>query len=355
MRQDEFTFRREAKPFVIANMRPLVRHVYPAMRARIRLIPFAISFLGREDRSLPEKLRAEGPAILADLIRAAQRVIEHGMPACPRSTPRARRATSTRWTTSRSSPPNASKRSTRSRTHCPPTRAAFTPPSISGRPNAASASFRTGVSPSGCKNAPASPRIPLLATCTGACGLLRNRQHRATQAIEAQRQRQRPRRQDKDDAALRAGATRPTCEGCAGSPHYTYRARTRTYTDKTGNPSHPSRTPYRPAARHRPRVRPAPRCATLGPRAPRAPGPRRSCAGAPLASPQGTARHPRAATTRRVRARGRAPMGRARRAPQKRGPVAVETGGRSEKGKGPPCRPSVTAIMRGPKTPRQGV
>lgn len=80
MRQDFFTFRATHKHIIAGNHRPQVRAMDDAMRRRILLIPFRVKFEGdRRDRELPAKLKADAPAILADLIEAAAEWHRHGL------------------------------------------------------------------------------------------------------------------------------------------------------------------------------------------------------------------------------------------------------------------------------------
>jgi len=83
MRQDGFEFERVAKMFILGNTRPTFSHIDPAFEARIKLIPFNVSFQGRENFTLGDELREESARILADLLRCAARVHRHGLPRCP--------------------------------------------------------------------------------------------------------------------------------------------------------------------------------------------------------------------------------------------------------------------------------
>lgn len=58
------TFRPQLKLFLSTNNKPEVNEVSPAIWARIKLIPFDVSFQGREETDLEEKLVAELPAII---------------------------------------------------------------------------------------------------------------------------------------------------------------------------------------------------------------------------------------------------------------------------------------------------
>ncbi|MBR9840396.1 MAG: hypothetical protein GYB50_21260 [Rhodobacteraceae bacterium] len=71
MRQDAFEFVPKFTLIVDANTKPRIRTTDPAMQARMTLIPFRASFIGREDRGLPDKLKAEAPQILRWAIEGA--------------------------------------------------------------------------------------------------------------------------------------------------------------------------------------------------------------------------------------------------------------------------------------------
>ena len=65
MRQDFIEFTPSHLPFLITNHLPKVPADDPALWARLLVIPFDQSFLGREDRNLEDRLRDELPAVLA--------------------------------------------------------------------------------------------------------------------------------------------------------------------------------------------------------------------------------------------------------------------------------------------------
>ena len=65
MRQDFIEFTPSHLPFLITNHLPKVPADDPALWARLLVIPFDQSFLGREDRTLEDRLCAELPAVLA--------------------------------------------------------------------------------------------------------------------------------------------------------------------------------------------------------------------------------------------------------------------------------------------------
>jgi putative DNA primase/helicase len=65
MRQDFFEFEPQFKLFVVGNHRPSIRGVDEAMRRRLHFVPFTVTIPEEErDYDLPERLRAEWPAIL---------------------------------------------------------------------------------------------------------------------------------------------------------------------------------------------------------------------------------------------------------------------------------------------------
>jgi P4 family phage/plasmid primase-like protien len=69
MRQDFFEFDPQFKLFLIGNYKPALRGVDEAMRRRLHFVPFTVTIPPAErDPELPEKLRAEGAAILRWMI-----------------------------------------------------------------------------------------------------------------------------------------------------------------------------------------------------------------------------------------------------------------------------------------------
>jgi putative DNA primase/helicase len=72
MRGDFFEFAMSHKHLVIGNHKPRLKGGDPALARRLVLIPFKASFSGASaDQSMPAKLKAEAPAILAWMIRGA--------------------------------------------------------------------------------------------------------------------------------------------------------------------------------------------------------------------------------------------------------------------------------------------
>ena len=64
MRGEWFQFKPQFKLWLRTNHKPVIRGTDPAIWDRPRLIPFTERFEGREEKDLPEKLRAELPGIL---------------------------------------------------------------------------------------------------------------------------------------------------------------------------------------------------------------------------------------------------------------------------------------------------
>ncbi len=70
------------KIWLHTNHKPEIRGVDTGIWRRPRLIPFTVSFEGREDLQLDEKLDAERPGILAWAVRGAADWYEHGLGTC---------------------------------------------------------------------------------------------------------------------------------------------------------------------------------------------------------------------------------------------------------------------------------
>lgn len=78
MRGDFFDFPRTFKLFLIGNDLPLIRTTDVAIKRRLRIIPFNADFSGREDATLPDRLRSEAGAILRWLLDGHRMWIEAG-------------------------------------------------------------------------------------------------------------------------------------------------------------------------------------------------------------------------------------------------------------------------------------
>jgi P4 family phage/plasmid primase-like protien len=68
-----------AKLWLATNHRPIVRGTDPAIWSRIKLIPFEVSFEGREDKTLKQELVKEAPGILAWAVRGCLRWQKEGL------------------------------------------------------------------------------------------------------------------------------------------------------------------------------------------------------------------------------------------------------------------------------------
>lgn len=62
--QEAFTFKPQFKAWMYGNHKPQIRGTDDAIWSRVKLIPFEVSFAGREDTKLPTKLKGELPGIL---------------------------------------------------------------------------------------------------------------------------------------------------------------------------------------------------------------------------------------------------------------------------------------------------
>ena len=71
MREDPWQFMPTFTLIVSGNHKPAIRGTDDAIWRRIHLVPFNVSFKGREDRRLPDRLRRELPGILAWLVRGS--------------------------------------------------------------------------------------------------------------------------------------------------------------------------------------------------------------------------------------------------------------------------------------------
>lgn len=78
MKQDWVEFPRTHKHLIYGNHRPQLRNAEDALKARFKIVPFNVSFLGREDPDLPQKLRNEAPYILHWLIEGHKEWIDGG-------------------------------------------------------------------------------------------------------------------------------------------------------------------------------------------------------------------------------------------------------------------------------------
>jgi putative DNA primase/helicase len=80
MRQNLFQFVPEFKLWLVANDRPRVRGTDDALWRRVRVIPFEVEIPKEEqDPSLPSRLRAEWPGILAWAVRGCLKWQREGL------------------------------------------------------------------------------------------------------------------------------------------------------------------------------------------------------------------------------------------------------------------------------------
>ncbi len=84
MGRDAFTFTKSHKHLILGNHRPQIKTVDEAIKNRVLLVPFDVSFAGREDRDLPQKIRAEAGFVLHWLIEGHTAWLENGkrLPKC---------------------------------------------------------------------------------------------------------------------------------------------------------------------------------------------------------------------------------------------------------------------------------
>jgi putative DNA primase/helicase len=81
LHQNPITFRSTAKLFLSTNHAPEISGTETAIWRRVRLIPFKVSFSGREDVNLSRKLEAEREGILAWVVDGARRYFAEGLDA----------------------------------------------------------------------------------------------------------------------------------------------------------------------------------------------------------------------------------------------------------------------------------
>jgi putative DNA primase/helicase len=80
MRQDFFTYSPQFKIVILGNHKPVLLNVDVAMRERLHLVPFNVVIPeGERDPQLPEKLKAEYPAILAWMVKGYEQWREKGL------------------------------------------------------------------------------------------------------------------------------------------------------------------------------------------------------------------------------------------------------------------------------------
>ena len=80
VRGDFFTFHLLCKIIIAGNHRPQMRSVDDALKRRLLLVPFKAKFMGeRRDTQMLDKLKAEGPAVLAWIICGCAEWLSNGL------------------------------------------------------------------------------------------------------------------------------------------------------------------------------------------------------------------------------------------------------------------------------------
>ena len=77
--QEAFTFKPQFKPWMYGNHKPEIRGTDDAIWSRVRLVPFEVSFRGREDLELADKLEAELSGIFNWAIQGCLAWQRHGL------------------------------------------------------------------------------------------------------------------------------------------------------------------------------------------------------------------------------------------------------------------------------------
>lgn len=79
LHREFFTFQPAAKFWLATNKKPIVHDDSPGFWRRIHMLPFEMSFVGRENRGLKDALREELPGILARAVRGTRLWLERGL------------------------------------------------------------------------------------------------------------------------------------------------------------------------------------------------------------------------------------------------------------------------------------
>ena len=77
--ENSFEFSPTFKLWLATNHRPAIRGTDPAIWSRIKLVPFEVSFEGKEDKTLKQELLTELPGILAWCVRGCLRWLKEGL------------------------------------------------------------------------------------------------------------------------------------------------------------------------------------------------------------------------------------------------------------------------------------
>jgi phage/plasmid-associated DNA primase len=81
--QQSFTFHPTHHLWLVANDLPELEHVGPAVKRRLRIVPFTADFLGREDPDLGEKLAGALGEVLDWIVRGAVEWWKRGLSDVP--------------------------------------------------------------------------------------------------------------------------------------------------------------------------------------------------------------------------------------------------------------------------------
>jgi putative DNA primase/helicase len=79
MKKDEFTYEPSDTMLLTTNYMPRFEGMDKAFMARLQMLPWDVSFYGREDEDLPERLKLEGEGILAWAVRGCMEYLEKGL------------------------------------------------------------------------------------------------------------------------------------------------------------------------------------------------------------------------------------------------------------------------------------
>ncbi len=80
--EHQFSFSPSHKLWIATNLPPVIPPDDPAIWARVKLIPFDVSFKGRENYQLPDQLKQEAPGILNWIIEGAIEWLANGLGTC---------------------------------------------------------------------------------------------------------------------------------------------------------------------------------------------------------------------------------------------------------------------------------
>lgn len=77
--QSFFTFTPVFHPWIASNHKPVIAGTDDGIWRRVKCVPFIVSFKGREDKQLVDRLRSELPGILAWAVRAAKEWYQYSL------------------------------------------------------------------------------------------------------------------------------------------------------------------------------------------------------------------------------------------------------------------------------------